>query len=66
MPAVGAGPATPGLPREVGGIPLDEIGATGHGLVAAAEGAVAVPAPNVLMLLVVGLPLLSLGRRVRD
>jgi len=26
-----------GLPREVGGIPLDEIGATGHGLVAAAE-----------------------------
>jgi len=26
-----------GLPREVGGIPLDEIGATGFGLVAAAE-----------------------------
>lgn len=26
-----------GLPREIGGIPLDEIGATGHGLVAAAE-----------------------------
>jgi glutamate dehydrogenase/leucine dehydrogenase len=28
-----------GLPREVGGIPLDEIGATGHGLVAALEAA---------------------------
>ena len=26
-----------GLPREIGGIPLDEIGATGYGLVAAAE-----------------------------
>jgi glutamate dehydrogenase (NAD(P)+) len=26
-----------GLPREIGGIPLDEIGATGHGLAAAAE-----------------------------
>jgi glutamate dehydrogenase (NAD(P)+) len=26
-----------GLPREIGGIPLDEIGATGFGLVAAAE-----------------------------
>jgi glutamate dehydrogenase/leucine dehydrogenase len=26
-----------GLPREIGGIPLDEIGATGSGLVAAAE-----------------------------
>jgi glutamate dehydrogenase (NAD(P)+) len=26
-----------GLPREIGGIPLDEIGATGRGLVAAAE-----------------------------
>lgn len=26
-----------GLPREIGGIPLDQIGATGHGLVAAAE-----------------------------
>jgi glutamate dehydrogenase (NAD(P)+) len=26
-----------GRPREIGGIPLDEIGATGHGLVAAAE-----------------------------
>ena len=29
-----------GLPREIGGIPLDEIGATGHGLAAAAEVAV--------------------------
>jgi len=28
-----------GLPREIGGIPLDEIGATGFGLVAAAEAA---------------------------
>ena len=28
-----------GLPREIGGIPLDEIGATGHGLVAVAETA---------------------------
>ncbi|MCL5776826.1 Glu/Leu/Phe/Val dehydrogenase [Limibaculum sp. FT325] len=28
-----------GLPREVGGIPLDEIGATAHGLVAAAKAA---------------------------
>jgi glutamate dehydrogenase (NAD(P)+) len=28
-----------GLPREMGGIPLDEIGATGYGLVAAAEAA---------------------------
>ena len=28
-----------GLPREIGGIPLDEIGATGYGLVAAAEAA---------------------------
>jgi glutamate dehydrogenase/leucine dehydrogenase len=28
-----------GLPREVGGIPLDEIGATGHGLVASLEAA---------------------------
>ncbi len=28
-----------GLPREVGGIPLDEIGATGHGLAAAARAA---------------------------
>lgn len=26
-----------GLPREIGGIPLDEIGATGHGLAVAAE-----------------------------
>ena len=26
-----------GLPREIGGIPLDEIGATGYGLVSAAE-----------------------------
>ena len=26
-----------GLPREIGGIPLDEIGATAHGLVAATE-----------------------------
>jgi glutamate dehydrogenase (NAD(P)+) len=28
-----------GLPREIGGIPLDEIGATGYGLMAAAEAA---------------------------
>lgn len=28
-----------GLPREVGGIPLDEIGATGHGLAVALEAA---------------------------
>jgi len=28
-----------GLPRELGGIPLDEIGATGYGLAAAAEAA---------------------------
>jgi glutamate dehydrogenase/leucine dehydrogenase len=28
-----------GLPREIGGVPLDEIGATGFGLVAAAEAA---------------------------
>jgi glutamate dehydrogenase (NAD(P)+)/glutamate dehydrogenase (NADP+) len=28
-----------GLPREIGGIPLDEIGATGHGLAAAARAA---------------------------
>ena len=28
-----------GLPREVGGIPLDEIGATGHGIAAAADTA---------------------------
>ena len=28
-----------GLPREIGGIPLDEIGATGHGLVASLEAA---------------------------
>ncbi len=28
-----------GLPREIGGIPLDEIGATGFGLVAAADAA---------------------------
>lgn len=28
-----------GLPRELGGIPLDEIGATGYGLVIAAEAA---------------------------
>jgi glutamate dehydrogenase (NAD(P)+) len=33
-----------GLPREVGGIPLDEIGATGFGLVSAAE--VAAPHAN--------------------
>ncbi len=30
-----------GLPREIGGIPLDEIGATGYGLMAAAEAAAA-------------------------
>ena len=30
-----------GLPRVIGGIPLDEIGATGHGLVACAEVAAA-------------------------
>lgn len=28
-----------GLPRELGGIPLDEIGATGHGIVSAIEAA---------------------------
>ena len=28
-----------GLPRELGGIPLDEIGATGFGLAVAAEAA---------------------------
>jgi glutamate dehydrogenase/leucine dehydrogenase len=36
-----------GLPREVGGIPLDEIGATGFGLAAAAE--VAAPAAGVAL-----------------
>lgn len=30
-----------GLPREVGGIPLDELGATGYGLAAAADEAIA-------------------------
>ncbi len=35
-----------GLPRVVGGIPLDEIGATGYGLVAAAEVAQAFGGPQ--------------------